>query len=303
MDIKWLEDLLILLEERSFTRAAERRHVTQPAFSRRIRLLEDWLGVDIVDRSTKPVGLLPEAIELEEYTRDLVNRLYSLRTQVQTQVHSRDRISFIAQHTLAMSRFPQLIGSIKAMFPETSYRVEPANNDDCELLFLRGGDFLLAYETAFRQFDFSHLNVGRLAFGQGHLMPVASRGMVERFGDMENLTNQTIPFLMYQAGGFMANALANTCLPAVRRDYRIEIICESALSASIKEMVLADMGIAWLTRGLIESELADGRLVSLESYFGATELDIVIYYRKDYRSSQAEQIYQYLASLSPDSGT
>ena len=230
MDIKWLEDLVVLLEERSFTRAAQRRHVTQPAFSRRVRLLEEWLGVEIVDRSTKPVSILPIGLELEENVRDLVNRLYALRNRIQAQAHNRERISFIAQHTLAMSLFPQLIGSIKALFPQTSYRVEPANNDDCELLFLRGGDFLLGYETAFRQFDFTHLNVGRLSFGQGHLMPVASQAMVERLGDNEDLATQTIPFLMYQAGGFMADALANTCLPAVRRDYRIEVICESALS-------------------------------------------------------------------------
>ena len=298
MDIKWLEDLIALLEEGSITRAAQRRHVTQPAFSRRVRMLEDWLGVEIVDRSTKPVGILPVGLELEESVRDLVNRLYSLRNRVQAQAQYHDRISFIVQHTLAMSLFPQLIGDIKALFPETSYKVDPANNDDCELLFLRGGDFLLAYETAFRQFDFSHLNVGRLLFGRGHLMPVASQAMVERLERSDNLSTQTIPFLMYQAGGFMADALANTCLPAVRRDYRMEVICESALSASLKEMVLADMGVAWLTRGLIETELSNGRLVSLEHYFGATNLDIVIYYRHDSQSEQAAQICQYLIDLS-----
>jgi len=298
MDIKWLEDLIVLLEEGSITRAAHRRHVTQPAFSRRVRMLEEWLGVEIVDRSTKPVSILPIGLEIEEKARDLVNRLYSLRNRIQAQAQNHDRISFIAQHTLAMSLFPRLIGDIKVLFPETSYKVDPANNDDCELLFLRGGDFLLGYETAFRQFDFSHLNVGRLLFGQGHLMPVASPAMVERLGDANNLLTQTIPFLMYQAGGFMADALANTCLPAVSRDYRIEVICESALSASLKEMVLADMGVAWLTRGLIEAELSDGRLLSLEHYFGATELDIVIYYRTDTKSERAAQVYQYLSSLS-----
>ncbi len=298
MDIKWLEDLIVLLEEGSITRAAQRRHVTQPAFSRRVRMLEDWLGVEIVDRSTKPVGILPVGLELEENVRDLVNRLYSLRNRVQAQAQYHDRISFIAQHTLAMSLFPQLIGDVKTLFPGTSYKVDPANNDDCELLFLRGGDFLLAYETAFRQFDFSHLNVGRLYFGKGHLMPVASRAMAERLDSTDKLSSQTIPFLMYQAGGFMADALANTCLPAVRRDYRMEVICESALSASLKEMVLANMGVAWLTRGLIETELSDGRLVSLEHYFGATNLDIVIYYRRDSQSEQAAQICQYLNDLS-----
>lgn len=298
MDIKWLEDLIVFLEEGSITRAARRRHITQPAFSRRLKLLEDWLGVEVLDRSTKPVSILPVGRELEENARDLVNRFYGLRNRIQAQAKNYDRISFIVQHTLAMSLFPKLIGAIKTRFAETSYRLEPANNDDCELLFLRGGDFLLAYETAFRRFDFSHLNVERLSLGTDHLVPVASPSLIERLGGAEQLTLQPMPFLMYQSGGFMAEALANTCLPAVQRDYRIEIICESALSSSLKEMVLAQMGVAWLTRGLIENELGDGRLLSLENLFGAAGLEIVIYYRRDSKSKQAAQIFRYLSALS-----
>ncbi len=44
MDLNWLEDYLALAETLSFSRGAARRHVTQPAFSRRIRALEDWVG-------------------------------------------------------------------------------------------------------------------------------------------------------------------------------------------------------------------------------------------------------------------
>ena len=65
MELKWLEDLLVLLEEKSVTRAAARRHVTQPAFSRRIRQLEQWLGAEIVDRSTKPVSFRQTGLALE----------------------------------------------------------------------------------------------------------------------------------------------------------------------------------------------------------------------------------------------
>ena len=78
MELKWLEDLVVLLEEKSFTRAAVRRHVTQPAFSRRIRLLEDWLGVGFVDRSTKPISIRPSGLALEEGVRDLAKRFYAL---------------------------------------------------------------------------------------------------------------------------------------------------------------------------------------------------------------------------------
>jgi len=42
METKWLEDFVSLAETRSFSRSAQLRHVTQPAFSRRIQALEAW---------------------------------------------------------------------------------------------------------------------------------------------------------------------------------------------------------------------------------------------------------------------
>ena len=57
MDTKWLEDFVSLAETRSFSRSAQSRHVTQPAFSRRIQALEAWAGADLVDRSIYPTRL------------------------------------------------------------------------------------------------------------------------------------------------------------------------------------------------------------------------------------------------------
>lgn len=45
LETKWLEDFSTLATTRSFSQAAEKRFVTQPAFSRRIRSLEDALGL------------------------------------------------------------------------------------------------------------------------------------------------------------------------------------------------------------------------------------------------------------------
>ena len=50
MQLKWLEDFITLAQERSFTRAAELRHVTHPAFGRRIRALEAWAGTPLIKR-------------------------------------------------------------------------------------------------------------------------------------------------------------------------------------------------------------------------------------------------------------
>ena len=57
METKWLEDFVSLAETRSFSRSAQLRHVTQPAFSRRIQSLEAWAGTDLVDRSAYPTRL------------------------------------------------------------------------------------------------------------------------------------------------------------------------------------------------------------------------------------------------------
>ena len=59
METKWLEDFVSLAETRSFSRSAQLRHVTQPAFSRRIQALEAWAGIDLVDRSSYPTRLTP----------------------------------------------------------------------------------------------------------------------------------------------------------------------------------------------------------------------------------------------------
>src|SRR3546814_7081942 len=52
MELKWLEDFVSLANTGNFSRSAEERNVTQPAFSRRIKALELWLGAPLVDRST-----------------------------------------------------------------------------------------------------------------------------------------------------------------------------------------------------------------------------------------------------------
>ena len=276
MELKWLEDLLVLLEEQSISRAAQRRHVTQPAYSRRIRQLEQWLGVELVDRSTKPIKIRSAGLALEDDVRDLVNRFYGLRNSVH---ETRERVTFVAQHTLAISRFPALIRGVKARLPESSYRVVPANYEECEALFYNDADLLLCYQNAQRQFDFSHKTVRQLKLGKDRLVPVASKYMAEQLGRIS--PGMAIPLLMYQQGGFLAEALASSCLPDVIRDYRVESVCESAFSASLKEMVLADMGIAWLASEIIEQELADNKLVSYEAEFGSTELDIVLFYRDE----------------------
>jgi LysR family transcriptional regulator, hypochlorite-specific transcription factor HypT len=79
METKWLEDFISLAETRSFSRSARLRHVTQPAFSRRIQSLEAWAGTDLIDRSAYPTRLTPAGELLYGQALELLQALHAAR--------------------------------------------------------------------------------------------------------------------------------------------------------------------------------------------------------------------------------
>jgi DNA-binding transcriptional LysR family regulator len=82
METKWLEDFVSLAETRSFSRSAQLRHVTQPAFSRRIQSLEAWAGTDLVDRSSYPTRLTPAGETLYDQSLEMLQALQSTRAML-----------------------------------------------------------------------------------------------------------------------------------------------------------------------------------------------------------------------------
>src|SRR3546814_2828548 len=75
MDIMWLEDFIKLADEGNFSRAAEARNLTQPAFSRRIRALEDWVGATLVDRDTHRIALTEAGQAFRVLAEEIMRRL------------------------------------------------------------------------------------------------------------------------------------------------------------------------------------------------------------------------------------
>jgi DNA-binding transcriptional LysR family regulator len=108
METKWLEDFLSLARTLNFSRSADERFVTQPAFSRRIKALEVWVGVPLVDRNSYPVELTKAGLAFKEVAEETLRCLYKGRDEVGSIDNSSgERIVVYSSQSLSLAFVPQ----------------------------------------------------------------------------------------------------------------------------------------------------------------------------------------------------
>lgn len=79
MRFRQLQYFVAVAEELHFGRAANRLHMSQPPLSQQIRLLEEDLGVRLLDRTSQRVALTREGAFLLHEAREVLQRLNSAR--------------------------------------------------------------------------------------------------------------------------------------------------------------------------------------------------------------------------------
>ncbi len=276
MDIRLLEDALLLLEERNLSAAAERRNMTQPAFSRRIRALEDWLGKSLLVRHANRVELTPTLAANEAQIRGLLRQLRQLRDQMRGEEKTREILHFVSQHSLSVSVFPEIYRTLDRLGRAISARLHTRNLDAGMAMFLRHeADVLLSYEMR----DFSQLpfdqSVARHTWRRDAMVPVVG-GSLRHLLTEDLRLRQGSPVIGYptdsQFGRFVAayESKAEQRLDGV-------LAVESAFSVGIAELVLAGVGAAWVPHSLLHEEICSGEAVILSASYGRVPLDIALY--------------------------
>ncbi len=74
VELRHLQYFVAVAEERHFRRAAQRLQIAQPSLSRQIRALEQELGVELLDRASRPLRLTAAGADLLEEARFILNR-------------------------------------------------------------------------------------------------------------------------------------------------------------------------------------------------------------------------------------
>lgn len=114
-----LRALAALDAEASFVRAAERLHITQSAFSRRIAQLETAVGATLVERTTRRVSFTPLGQDLVRRTALLLQQLDEAVVDVGRCARGESgRISLACVTTVAYAVLPPVLQAFRARYPQ-----------------------------------------------------------------------------------------------------------------------------------------------------------------------------------------
>jgi DNA-binding transcriptional LysR family regulator len=296
VELAWLEDFLALVDCANFSRAAERRHVTQPAFSRRVRSLEAWVGTALFDRRTHAVALTPAGERFRPVAEETLRRLYLGREEVREAARaSADTLRFASTHALSLTFFPNWLRGLEAQIPGgAALRLIVDNMAACERIMLLGhAQFLLCHHHPSATTALDHDQFRSLHLGDDVLIPVSAPMQGSGSNPRHQLPGSAaapLPHLAYSPESGMGRIVT-----AVRSVAGRPAWLEPAFTSHVA-MVLAMMardgrGVAWSPKSLIVDDLATGRLVRAGSEVWDIAIEIRLFRPRARQSPAAEKFW------------
>lgn len=282
METKWFEDFVSLAETRSFSRSAELRHVTQPAFSRRIQSLEAWAGTDLVDRTSYPTRLTPAGQTLRDQAVEMLHALQTTRAMLRSHTTAAsDTIEFAVPHSLAFAFFPAWLSGLRSVCGPIKSRLIALNVHDAVLRLVEGNaDLLIAYQHPSQPIQLDPNRYDMLPLGCEVLAPfVKADTRREHLGQpmfrLPGTVKQPVPYLAYAPGAYLGRVV-ETALKQAPSAVHLDRVYETDMAEGLKAMAREGHGVAFLPLSAIQKDIQSGKLVSAGAGLDMT-LDIRIY--------------------------
>jgi DNA-binding transcriptional LysR family regulator len=267
METKWLEDFVSLAETRSFSRSAQLRHVTQPAFSRRIQSLEAWAGTDLVDRSSYPTSLTPAGEMLYAQALEMLQSLQSTRAMLRGHASAgQDVIEFAVPHTLAFTFFPSWVSGLREAFGPLKSRLIALNVHDAAMRLVEGGcDMLISYHHPSEPLGLDAEHYDMVVLGEEVLAPYVKadddgRALFGLPGDAQ----KPLPYLGYAPGAYLGR-VTDLILKQAGTAIHLDRVYETDMAEGLKVMALEGHGIAFLPFSAVQKEVAAHKLLPVAS--------------------------------------
>ena len=296
MQLKWLEDFIALAQTRSFTRAAELRHVTHPAFGRRIRALEAWAGTPLVERAGSPVTLTAAGDSFLDTATQMVRSLDGSREELHSVAGRQARTLTLATgRTLARTVVADWLVRLGPVLRDSEVRILTRSlADTVQMLERSEVDFTLVYHHPALTFRLDARQFSHATLASDKLVPVSradANGLPSyALGDSHA---KPTPYLAYAPtlalGRLVEDYLTNNTL-APRLTRCVE--CDSA--DALYEYALKGLGVAWLPWSMVQGDCKSGRLALAGDKRMDVRFDVRLYRPKRRLSPLAEAVWKAL---------
>ncbi len=299
MDLVWFRDLEHLAQTGSFSQAALRSNVSQPALSRRVKALESWVGAVLVDRSRHPVTLTGAGVQMLEAGQQALARLDNEREHIREAQARPDRyvVTFAAQHSIGWRFYPAWLQAFESAYGPIMSRLRADDLPNCVQDLTAGiVDFVIAYESRQAPSVVGSREVESVRIGQDSLLAVSKVGPDgQPMFDFARKGAVPIPYLRFGATAPISQHI-DPLLDANDLHTRLQVVYENSMAGALRIRVREGIGIAWLPKSLVATDLEAGHLVSIGNPHWEVALDIKLHRIRRHGNPLTNKIWAFLDS-------
>jgi len=295
VQLSWLEDFVELARTRSFTRAAENRFVTHPAFGRRIRALEEWVGTRLIERS-KPLTLTAAGAVFLDAASIAVETLQGARTQLQdTAPVLENNLKIATGRTLASTFFPDWYQAATQRVGFFTTTVSTSGAEEAILRLVAGDvDLLIVYSSPLTQLLIDQDRFDCLPVARENIVPISALDSRGRARFRLSAGTQPIPWLTFARSLALRSVLARH-LAALPVTPTLKPVYQSDSYESIMALALRGVGLAWLPYRLVQDEISRGGLAVVGDSTWQVSVDIALYRQRHHAHPVLDVLWSALA--------
>jgi DNA-binding transcriptional LysR family regulator len=285
MDLLQLEHFLAVVEERTFTRAAERVSRTQPAVSQSIKKLEEEIGAPLFARDIHDVSLTEAGKVLVEYARRMVrSRDDAMRELGALKNLTSGTVTIAAHESAAVYLLPAPLRNYLHRFPDIRVGIYRSRLMDIprQVMDREVHVGFVKEEPGFHELQWVEVHADEMILIASPRHPLAARGAVQ----IRDLGQEH----------FVVHHLCSTTEQKILRLFeqhatRCHIAAELWSFENIKSFVQAEVGVAIVPRITVVQELRNGTLAQIQvPDLNIPRRTLMIYREHGYLSDSAREL-------------
>ena len=299
MDISWFKNLEHLSKTGTFSLAAVRGNISQPAFSRRIKALEQWVGTPLVNRKKHPISLTTAGEQMLEAALQALDRLDYERSQIQEAETRPDKyiVTFGTQHSIGWRFYPAWLQALEDSYGDLISQLRLDDLPNCiDALNKSEIDFVIAYQSKGDAGQIPISNAQSIVIGTDILLPVCKPNEAgQPLFSFDNALSPPAPWLRFGAQAWISRHIE----PVMQEQgvhARLSVVYENSMAGALRTRAKDGQGVAWLPKSLVNPDIEAGFLVTTGPEAWHINLDICLYRDRMHTNTLTRDIWAFLSA-------